>query len=107
MNKNLIVIHSVYPNDVAVQWQNFISLLALDPCNDVAVPWQNLVGKLKAKRFRQIFEYLDVAAAGKLDLIALALENSHIMETLDSEVRADVEAAARILAKRVAPAGYV
>lgn len=30
-----------------------------------------MVGKLKAKRFRQIFEYLDQDAGGDLDLITL------------------------------------
>ena len=61
---------------------------------------QNMVEKLKAKRFRQIFEYLDQGSAGALDLIGLALRDGALMETLDAEVRADVEAAARILAKR-------
>ena len=63
--------------------------------------------KLKAKRFRQIFDYLDAEGAGRLDLISLAFEDGVLMETLDSEVRADVETAARILAKRtVAGCGH-
>ena len=64
-----------------------------------------MVGKLKAKRFRQIFEYLDVAAAGQLDLIQMAFQNPATMETLDSEVRADVENAARIFARRQVATG--
>lgn len=66
-----------------------------------------MIGKLKTKRFRQIFEYLDVAASGKLDLIGLAFQDPATMETLDSEVRADVEDAARIFAKRQVAAGCV
>ena len=35
-------------------------------------PWlQAIIGKLKAKRFRQIFDYLDTAGAGELDLVTL------------------------------------
>lgn len=32
---------------------------------------QAIIGKLKAKRFRQIFDYLDTASAGELDLVTL------------------------------------
>lgn len=36
---------------------------------------------------------------GSLDLVALVAEDVELMETLDPEVRIDVEAAARILAR--------
>lgn len=32
---------------------------------------QAMVGKLKAKRFRQIFDYLDTAGGGDLDMVTL------------------------------------
>ncbi len=35
-----------------------------------------MVGKLKAKRFGQIYEYLDQGGAGDLDLITLVRNNS-------------------------------
>ena len=69
--------------------------------------WQSMVGKLVAKRFRQIFEYLDEAAVGQLNLIQLTTQDLATMDTLDSEVRADVEDAARIFARRQASAGCV
>ena len=43
---------------------------------------------------------------GLLDLMALVAEDElDIMQTLDAEVRADVEAAARLLARQVQAAG--
>ncbi|KAK9823252.1 hypothetical protein WJX72_001357 [[Myrmecia] bisecta] len=60
---------------------------------------QQLIARLKTKRFQQIFEYLDQDRDGALDLVALVAEDLELLETLDPEVRADVEMAARILAR--------
>jgi hypothetical protein len=41
-------------------------------CRPETKAWlQAIIGKLKAKRFRQIFDYLDTAGAGELDLVTL------------------------------------
>ena len=59
---------------------------------------QTLMARLKAKRFRQIFHYLDQDQDGIIDLLDLTTGEEGLMETLDPEVRADVEAAAHVLA---------
>ncbi|DBA68546.1 TPA: hypothetical protein ACH3X2_013610 [Trebouxia sp. C0005] len=59
---------------------------------------QTLMARLKAKRFSQIFNYLDQDQAGVIDLLDLATSEEGLMDTLDPEVRADVEAAAHVLA---------
>ncbi|CAK0783303.1 hypothetical protein CVIRNUC_006502 [Coccomyxa viridis] len=67
---------------------------------------ERMVDELKARRFRQIFAYLDQDGTGLLDLMALVTEDElDIMQTLDAEVRADVEAAARLLARQVQATG--
>ncbi len=48
---------------------------------------QRLFDKLRAKRFGQIFEYLDVEGAGLLDLVALVRRPTAHMDNLDNEVR--------------------
>ncbi|EIE23420.1 hypothetical protein COCSUDRAFT_41669 [Coccomyxa subellipsoidea C-169] len=61
-----------------------------------------LADRLRAKRFHQIFSYLDHEGCGVLDLLALAALDEHgLMKTLDAEVAADVEAAARLLARQL------
>ncbi|BDA47284.1 hypothetical protein COCOBI_10-1300 [Coccomyxa sp. Obi] len=61
-----------------------------------------LADRLRAKRFRQIFAYLDQEDSGALDLLAtVALDENGLMRTLDAEVAADVEAAARLLARQL------
>ena len=43
---------------------------------------QDLMDKLKAKRFRQIFDYLDADGTGQLDLIGLAFEVTNARVTM-------------------------
>ncbi|CAL5220772.1 g2838 [Coccomyxa viridis] len=67
---------------------------------------ERLVEELKARRFRQIFTYLDQDGTGLLDVMALVTEDElDLMRTLDAEVRADVEAAARLLARQLQAQG--
>ena len=44
---------------------------------------QAIIGKLKAKRFRQIFDYLDTAGAGELDLVTLVSAPACSSQCLD------------------------
>lgn len=55
--------------------------------------------RLKLKRFVQIFEYLDEASAGAIDLVALVRARGSRVERLDGEVLLDVEAAAALWAR--------
>lgn len=57
---------------------------------------QRLFERLKAKRFSQIFAYLDADRAGAIDLVAMVRTPSPRVEELDSEVREDVELAAEL-----------
>lgn len=54
---------------------------------------------LKAKRFQQIFDYLDEGNQGVLDLVGLVRMPTAHMDNLDTEVREDVERAAEIHAR--------
>ncbi|KAK9818631.1 hypothetical protein WJX74_005925 [Apatococcus lobatus] len=68
---------------------------------------RTLMARLQARRFRQIYEYLaqvgEVYGQG-LDLIGLVTSGGEgLLDTLDGEVKADVEAAARLLAARGMP----
>lgn len=58
-----------------------------------------LYDKLRAKRFAQIFEYLDVSSSGTLDLVGLVRTPTAHLDNLDNEVREDVEVAALIHAE--------
>lgn len=63
-----------------------------------------MMGKLKAKRFRQIFQYLEQRSGHDetVELLTMVFgEDKTTMESLDEEVRADVEAAAQILFGRI------
>ncbi len=48
---------------------------------------QKLFDRLRAKRFSQIFEYLDTEGDGELDIVALMRDPSEHVDNLDSEVR--------------------
>lgn len=61
---------------------------------------EKLFQRLQVKRFTQVFQYLDEGQAGQLDLQWLLFSGSPKMDSLDSEVRADVELAAQIWMKR-------
>ncbi|KAL6760366.1 hypothetical protein V8C86DRAFT_1773436, partial [Haematococcus lacustris] len=58
-----------------------------------------LYAQLRAKRFSQIFEYLDEAGDGMLDVVGLVRAATARMDNLDNEVREDVELAAEIHAR--------
>jgi hypothetical protein len=53
-----------------------------------------LLNRLKARRFEQVFEYLDAEHSGCLDLLDVAVGGSPRFASLSAEIRADVEAAA-------------
>jgi len=59
-----------------------------------------LQARLKHKRFKQVFEFLDEAQVGLVDLVGTVSNNPVMMDVLDDEVRADVEAAARLYARQ-------
>ena len=46
-----------------------------------------LFARLKAKRFSQIFDYLDEASLGLLDVVGLVRNSTEHMDNLDIEVR--------------------
>ncbi len=59
-----------------------------------------LIDQLKAKRFKQIFDFLDEAGTGSVPLARIvAGDNPEVaarLEELDNEVRQDLEGAARV-----------
>lgn len=62
---------------------------------------QALIRKLKRKRFRQVFDYLDQTQRGAIDLAAVLAEPAPAyLDNLDDEVRADLELAARLYLKQ-------
>lgn len=59
----------------------------------------SLQSKLKRKRFKQVFEFLDEQQLGLIDLVSIVNNNPVMMDVLDDEVRNDVDAAARLYVK--------
>lgn len=59
-----------------------------------------MLQRLKTRRFKAIFEYLDSAQAGVVDLPLLASQES-VMQSLDPAVREDVARAAALVAAKV------
>jgi hypothetical protein len=86
---------SIVPSICQIGELAFRADVPLDACA------QLMMARLKGKRFSQIFEYLDQDGDGLVDMLAL-LDDEALMETLDPEVRGDVDAAARVLSRRLA-----
>lgn len=61
---------------------------------------KQLVKQLQHKRFKQIFDFLDVDGLGAIDLVAIIGSGPEWLDDLDDEVRADLESAAKLLQKR-------
>lgn len=61
---------------------------------------QAMLQRLKSRRFKAIFEYLDSARAGVVDLPLLASQES-VMQSLDPAVRDDVARAAALVSAKV------
>ncbi len=63
---------------------------------------QALIDQLKAKRFKQIYDFLDEAGTGKVPLVRIMSgEDPEVvarLEELDDEVRQDLEGAAKVYA---------
>ncbi|WIA42412.1 hypothetical protein OEZ86_008411 [Tetradesmus obliquus] len=61
---------------------------------------KHMVKALQNKRFRQIFDFLDQDCLGSFNLVALMASTPEWLDDLDDEVRADLEMAGKLLAKR-------
>lgn len=65
---------------------------------------ETMLRRLKARRFRAIFDYLDTAGVGVVDL-PLIIRQQSVMDSLEKAVREDVERAAALVMTRAARGG--